>query len=114
MRWRANVSGGRQRAHVVWFWGLFFVGFVALAEDPRCHPGACGAEGQHAGCGSWGGQCIEQVNACLRADRYVQECAPVPAGEWRMAAHNKPPFEETRESLEKAKNLKSTAHGDFI
>ena len=31
-----------------------------------------------------------------------------------MAAHNKPPFEETRESLEKAEMIKSTPHGDCI
>eukprot|EP00802_Teleaulax_amphioxeia_P020041 Tamp_20306.p1 GENE.Tamp_20306~~Tamp_20306.p1 ORF type:complete len:192 (+),score=48.34 Tamp_20306:87-662(+) len=42
--------------------------------------------------------------------RYVQECAPVPAGagEKRVAAMHKPPFEETRESLEQ--RAEHTAH----
>ena len=111
------VRSGWLRAHVVWLWGLFLVGLYASRLRrirALCHPEGVALRASKRGCGSWGCRCIEQASACLCADRYVQECAPAPAGEWRMAAHNKPPFEETRESLEKAEILKSTPHGDFI
>jgi hypothetical protein len=111
------VRSGWLRAHVVWLWVLFLIGLYASrlrGIRSRCHPEGVALRASKRGCRSWVCRCIEQASAYLCADRYVQECAPVPAGEWRMAAHNKPPFEETRESLEKAEILKSTPHGDFI